>query len=89
MLSGLRTATRACDVWVQDHCMLVFIALLGLGLPSLGLLLLWKWVQVITLAKQLAPVLTITSITITGLMGALRWFKARRDARVRSTDGLV
>lgn len=77
----LRRVINRIDIWIQDHCFALFFVLLSLGLTSTGLLLLWKSVQVITLAKQLAPVLTVLSITITALLAALRWFRMRRDRR--------
>ncbi|QXJ21999.1 hypothetical protein AGRA3207_002923 [Actinomadura graeca] len=55
--------------------------------PSVGLLLLWKWAQVISFAKQVAPVLTIVSILMGGAMATLRWFIKRRRKRLGGSGG--
>jgi hypothetical protein len=87
--AGLSRIIRKLDIWIQDHCLVLLLALLAVGIPCIVMLLLWKWIQVITLAKQLAPVMTIVSIVITTLLALLRWFRRRRNKRLGPDGGLA
>ena len=84
--STLVSKIKKIDVWIQDNCVPLFWVGAGLLITSTGLLLLWKWIQVISLAEQLAPVLTVLSFTITGMLAALRWFRKRHNKRLESAD---
>ena len=83
-ISALASKIKKIDVWIQEKCVPLFWVGAGLLITSTGLLLLWKWIQVISLAEQLAPVLTVLSIAITGMLGALRWFRKRHNKRLES-----
>lgn len=88
-IAALKRSVKKIDIWVQDHCLILVIGLVAAGVCSTGLLLLWKWAQVITLAKQLAPVLTIISILVSALLGAMRWFRKRRSRRLNGLGETV
>ncbi|MGW4759406.1 hypothetical protein [Streptomyces chartreusis] len=74
--------TTAVDIWIQDHHRLVVVSVLLVLGTGTGLLLHWWWVQVVDVARQLAPVLTIVSIIASALLSVLAWFRKRRRKRL-------
>ncbi|MDQ1045482.1 hypothetical protein [Streptomyces sp. V4I2] len=78
----LRRRAAPIDIWIQDHHIALVIAMFVALFASAGLLLWTNWDLVIDLARQLAPVLTIFSITATAILSVIRWFRARQAARL-------
>lgn len=87
-LFRLRRWTSAADVWMQDNRIAVIITMFTLLGAAAGLLLWTHWVLVVNLARQVAPVLTILSITASAILSATRWLRERRAARLarQTTD---
>ncbi len=71
-IGALASEIKKIDVWIQDKCVPLFWVGAGLLITSTGLLLLWKWIQVISLAEQLAPVLTVLSGSIVNVVACHR-----------------
>ncbi|MFE7713355.1 hypothetical protein ACFU6I_48415 [Streptomyces sp. NPDC057486] len=85
-LALVRRRLKAADVWVQDHHVGVGVTVLVLITTASGLLLRFRLDQMIWLARQFAPVFTILSITITAVLGSIKWVRKRRQARLATTD---
>ncbi|MDW8805500.1 hypothetical protein P1P68_12105 [Streptomyces scabiei] len=80
--NAVGSKVTAADVWIQDHHKAVVISMLtGLGAGT-GALLWWRWAEVIDIAKQVAPVLTVVSIVATAVLSVLQWFSKRRKKRL-------
>ncbi|KUM92896.1 hypothetical protein AQI88_29570 [Streptomyces cellostaticus] len=79
--SRLRRWASAVDVWIQDHHIPVVIVLFALLGAAAGLLLWTSW-DLVVLARQVAPILTIVSIVVSAFLGATGWFRKRRAARL-------
>ena len=62
--ASLRRAVRATDIWVQDHHVAVVSGVLGVLLPSVGTLLWTRWDDVVAVAKDLAPVLSVLAVAL-------------------------
>ncbi|MET7745953.1 hypothetical protein [Streptomyces sp. NPDC005385] len=73
--------TRA-DIWIQDHYRFVVPAMLAVLCAGTALLLWQQWEEVTGIARQVAPVFTIVSITASALLGVLAWFRKRRVLRL-------
>ncbi|MFF5538637.1 hypothetical protein ACFY71_40355 [Streptomyces cinerochromogenes] len=82
----LRRWASAVDVWVQDHHIAVVVTMFILLGAAAVLLLGTHWIVVVDLARQLAPVLTIFSITASAILGTARWLRKRRVARLARND---
>ncbi|MGV9503623.1 hypothetical protein ACWDQ0_35690 [Streptomyces sp. NPDC003642] len=80
--SHLRRWTRAIDIWIQDHHVLVVVIMFILLAVGAGGLLARHWDTVIDLSKDLAPVFTILSIIASVILGSIKWFRKRRAARL-------
>ncbi|MGW7282213.1 hypothetical protein ACWGIV_28760 [Streptomyces sp. NPDC054844] len=78
----VRSTTAAIDIWIQDHYRLTVASMLLSLAAGTGLLLQWRWDQVIDFAKQLAPVITIVSITASALLSLLTWLRKRHQQRL-------
>ncbi|WP_411078243.1 hypothetical protein [Streptomyces sp. cmx-10-25] len=84
-----RGRVNAMDIWLQDHHIGVTIGALVLILTIAGLLLKYRLEEVIELARQFAPVLTILSITVGAVLSTLKWFRKRRAARLAARAVVV
>lgn len=89
MLFLVRGRVNAMDVWLQDHHIGVTIGVLAVILTGAGLLLKYRLEEVIELARQFAPVLTILSITVGAVFSTLKWFRKRRTARLAARAAVV
>ncbi|XVV39295.1 hypothetical protein ACQPXT_40320 [Streptomyces sp. CA-100214] len=81
-MDKVRSTTTAIDIWIQDHYRLTVVSMLLALATGTWLLLQWRWDQVIDFAKQLAPVITIVSITASALLSLLAWFRKRHKKRL-------
>jgi hypothetical protein len=81
IISRIASRSKRCVFWVEDHAERVIGTVVALWLLAASGLLLWKWAQVISLAVQLAAVITIVLVTITIASAVLRWLRRRRDNR--------
>lgn len=81
--SSFRRGVQAVDLWIQDHHVAVVVTMFVLLMTGAGALLWTAWEEVIGLAKELAPVVTIISIIASAFLGVIKWFRKRRAARIR------
>jgi hypothetical protein len=82
VLARFRRSARSADFWVQDHHVVTVAAMFVLLIAGAGMLLWTDWDAVIGLAKDLAPVVTILSVIASAFLGAIKWFRKRREVRL-------
>jgi hypothetical protein len=78
----VRRALTAADIWIQDHHVAVVTGVLSVLTPSVGLLLWTHWDEVVEVAKQLAPVLSVLTVTGGAIASTIKWLRKRRNARL-------
>lgn len=84
----LRRWVRAGDFWVQDHHVMVVIAMFVLLIAGAGALLWMDWDAMIGLAKDLAPVVTIVSVIASAFLSVIKWFRKRRARRTADSASM-
>lgn len=87
--ASLRRAVRATDIWIQDHHVAVVSGGLGVLLPSVGTLLWTRWDDVVAVAKELAPVLSVLAVTLGALASTVKWLRKRRATRLTAQAQVI